>query len=251
MLFSFISKIRIRDFSALVSLVNKCSDTEDNWGDLAFQYWKLPSLQFLKDDAWVPPPSFADQLPSLVKYHSAPKLPDVASLLSFLNATQRLEELQLNILCESAYDSRLTRSALTMRPNLPALSLRKLQLTLPPAAWAHDGITVTEYLLRMFLCPGITELTLRLEGEKRFTTTDERISEIKRAFPLIRDLCPCLERLSLTIAMTAWREELYLIDDILQNLPSTVVHIDLSLGHINLWTYRDGLPVFPNRPIRA
>lgn len=234
---------RNKNLGALVSLVNKGPTHKlgSGWEKRAYENWTMPSLQFLSDNAWIPPPSFAEQVPSLVKYQIAPRLPDVAKLISFLNATQGLEELQLNIQCGET-DDYLTTPAINMRSNLPAL--RKLQLTLPPTAWVYDDITLTEYLLRMILCPGITELTLRLGNEDRFTSTDGCIFGIKRGFTLIRDLCPCLERLSLTITGAAQREELYFIDDILQNLPRTIKHIDLSLGHINLWTH--SVDTFPS-----
>lgn len=234
---------RNRNFGALVSLVNKGPTHKlgSAWEKRGYENWTMPSLRFLSDNAWIPPPSFAEQVPSLVKYQIAPRLPDVAKLISFLNATQGLEELQLFIQCGKT-DDYLTIQAINMRSNLPAL--RKLQLTLPPTAWVYNDITLTEYLLRMILSPGITEFSLQIGNEDRLTSTDACIFGFKRGFTLMRNMCPCLERLSLTITGAAQREELYFIDNILQNLPGTIEHIDLSLGHINLQTH--GVGTFPS-----
>lgn len=222
------------DVSRLVKLVHH-SDDLPHWRSIFYYDWSLPSLQILSDNALIPPPSFINQAPSLTECHLAPKPSEFPKIISFLNATQSLDEIQINF--KYGRGESLVLVDRSLRLSLP--TLRKLKLALP-SQWSSD-ITV-EDILHMVLCPGILELMLCFENESA-DTTDGCILEIQRGFPCIRDLCPSLERLSLTMIGSAGKEKLYFIDDILQNLPSTIKHIELSIRHFYIYThYVDKFP---------
>lgn len=215
------------DVSGLVKLVYTVSLPYR--GPIIYHDWSLPSLRILRDNASIPPLSFAKQVPILTECHLAPKPSEFPSLISFLNATQSLHEVQINFKYGGGeYLIPVDRS---LSLSLP--TLKKLKLALP-SDWS-SAITIEDILL-MVLCPGIVELILCFENESA-DTTDGCILGIQRGFPCIRDMCPSLERLSLTMIGSAGKEKLYFIDDILQNLPSTIKHIELSIRHFYIYTH--------------
>lgn len=110
--------------------------------------------------------------------------------------------------------------------SLPAL--RKLSL-LPS--------TFDEYILRVFLSPGITELTLT-----DCYVSDRTILNCKQGLSILRSHCPRLESFSLSVYGNTKQEKLYFIDDILQHLPNTIKHSHLIMkGSVQLLSYDQGL----------
>lgn len=187
-----------------------------------YKQWSLPSLRVLSDSTpWLPQSSFANKAPNLIECHLASDPSAIPRLVQFLNAALGLEKLQLTL-----HDPNDTfMDSMLQSPTLNLSALWTLILNFP-RSW---GQSTVEYILPVLLCPSIREIALRLYDES-YQETDRTILGCKLGLLSLHRRCPFLESFSLSIFGRAGREKLYVIDDIIQQLPNSVKNIRLHIG---------------------